>query len=231
MRITGLIDTSVPGQLRLCPGRTNRRPGPPPGVVTEGLDPTVHDGGVTTAVGVLRGPMGEEVLAVEQQSLPQWPRHPGRPTVPCPEPPGGWAEGGAPYDDRSPDDGVLNDFHARHQAMVGRVRLVRPSDDRQVAVVVVADERERDVVARELGEHFAGRLCVVDAVDDVDLARRAQEDPRFRLGTMTAGVGMDDAARQVAHFRVWRITDAMVEALADYPPGLVTLQPFIEAVS
>lgn len=183
-------------------------------------------GETTTAVGVLRA----EMLFVERQLPPVPGRLAARPSVPCPEPPGGWAEGGAPFDDRSPDDAALNAYHARHPEMIGRVRLLRPTPDRQVAAVLAKDEAERGQALAELGPSFAGRLCVVVSTEDVTLARTAQNDERFQRGMMSSGVRLTDQLRQVAHFQVWRVTESMVSALADYPPGMVELAPFLEVV-
>ena len=219
---------SVEGQVRLCPpGRSSRRRGPRPGVATQGLDLTVHLRGVTTAVGRLRN----DVLLVEQQSTPAISAPPLNSLgIPCPEPSGGWPAGGVPFDDRSPDDAAVNSFHARHPEMIGRLHLLHPQSDRQVLTVLVADAAEHQLTLAELGPAFDGRLCIIGASEDVRLARTAQDDERFRHGMMSAGVRLTDQWRQVADIEIWRITDAMIDALADYPPGLVQLRPFIQAL-
>lgn len=175
---SGVVEV-LEGQLpRLCfrtGGRRPRRPGEPcpAGIDVPGLDPTQVVDGRATVVGTLHA--GESLLAgtiaVEQQEPHDLPPPVPRPAVPCPPPRGGWAPGGEPFDDRSPDDAAYNAFIAEHQELIGRVLLLKPAPDRQVATVLARDADERDMLVRELGPSFPGRLCVVVPDHDVDAPR------------------------------------------------------------
>lgn len=205
---------------------------PPPclGVDVEGLDTDRLSDGSATVVGTLRG----GAIVVEEQTAPvEQPSSRGLPDVPCPTPAGGWPDGGAPYDDRSPDDAALGAFSEANPQLSGRILLLRPAADRQVATVVVRDDAERMQVERALGPSFAGRLCVVVSTEDVDLATRAQNDLRFAEtdGLISAGTQFGGADfRDVLYVEALQFTQDLLDLQADYPPGLVEVRPFLAVV-
>jgi hypothetical protein len=228
----------VEGRVRLCsPDMVEPAIGRPPGYVAppcwagvwvEGLD-TAAAGPTVRVTGVLRG----DTLDVESQENaepdgPSW----GLPPVPCEPPPGGWPEGGAPFDDRNPDDAALIRFNDAHPDLAagGRVLLLRPARDRQVVAVVVRDEAEKAAIEAELAADFPGRTCIVVQDGDPAVASEAQNDPRLRQERlmMSAGTQWLPGLRQKsAHASVVKITERMLEAEADYPPGTLVLEPFL----
>jgi hypothetical protein len=231
----------VDGRVRLCsPNMVEPAIGRPPGYVAppcwagvwaEGLD-TAAAGPTVRVTGVLRG----DTLLVESQENAE-PDHRawGLPPVPCEPPPGGWPEGGAPHDDRSPDDAALIRFNEAHPdlAAQGRVLLLRPARDRQVIAVVVRDEAEKTAVEAELAADFGDRKCVVVQDGDPAVASQAQNDPRLTQERLMMSAGtqwLPGLRKKTAHANVVKITDLMVEAERDYPPGTLTLDPFLRVV-
>jgi hypothetical protein len=174
---------------------------------------------------------GEAVVVEQVRPEEPGPGHPGLPDVPCAAPEGGWPDGGAPYDDRSPDDAALGRFTEAHPELSasGRVLLLRPAANRQVVTVVVRDEAERARVEAALAPDFAGRTCVVVQEADVDAAQRWQNDPRLTedrlMVTSSTSWGPGLRTRR-AHVMVLRLAPAMldVEREAD---GLVQLDPWL----
>lgn len=181
-----------------------------------------------TVVGTLRA---GAIEVDEQRDTAPRERSP-RLRVPCPEPDGGWAPGGDPFDDRSPDDAAHNAFLARHQDMSGRLFLLKPAPDRQVAAVVARGEAERAMVVRELTPAFAGRLCVVVADYDVDAAPRAMDDLNTRRiwGMLSAGSAADEDLRRRLHVELMWVTDEPLAFQAAHPIGVVVLDPRLRVV-
>lgn len=120
----------------------------------------------------------------------------GLPEVPCPAPDGVWPEGGAPFDDRSPDDAALGRYSNAHPELSasGRLLLLRPAADRQVVTVVVRDEADRARVEAELAADFPGRTCVVEE-HDVEAASRVQKDPRLTDEGRSTPTGFSSSGR------------------------------------
>jgi hypothetical protein len=226
----------VGGQTRLCSpfvlgwGRASGDERPCRlGVEVQGLGAAT---GLLTVTGTLRG----EVLLVERvEPAPEQSWSSGLPEVPCPPPPGGWPDGGAPYDDRSPDDAVMVDLATSYGGLStdGRLMLLRPARDRQVATVIARDEAERARMQAVLEPHFGARTCVVVQDHDLDLSTRALHDHRLQTeglqisGTTEYGPGLRTRA---AHVGVLRLTPLLLQAQADHPDGVLVLKPFLEVV-
>jgi hypothetical protein len=176
-----------------------------------------------------------DALAVEEVGPGEaGPGYPGLPEVPCPAPPGGWPEGGAPFDDRSPDDAALGRFSNAHPELsaTGRLMLLRPAAERQVATVVVRDEAERARTEAELAPDFPGRTCLVVQEHDVEQASRLLEDPRLTdEGLMVLGttVWAPDLRTRTAVALVLRLTPTLLEAERD-AGGLLEVRPMLTVV-
>ena len=232
----------VDGRVRLCsPEMVAPAIGRPPGYVAppcwagvwlEGIGAATAPAAVEVT-GTLRG----DVVVVQSQTAVEGGSElgAGLPEVPCEPPAGGWPDGGAPYDDRSPDDAALNRFHEAHPdlAASGRVLLLRPARDRQVVTVVARDQAEKAAIEAELEPAFGVRMCVVVQDGDPDVATRAQQDPRLmqeRL-MMSAGTQWKPGLRtRSAYVNVVRITELMVKAEAEYPIGTLVLRPFLRVL-
>lgn len=230
--VVELLDGRPP-RLDFRPGTMQRRPRPPgtpcsAGIDVPGLDASQVGARWITVVGTLRA---GAIDVAEQHDLPRVERSP-RLRVPCPEPVGGWAPGGEPFDDRSPDDAAHNAFLAQHQDMIGRLFLLKPAPDRQVAAVVARDEAERDMAVRELTPAFRGRLCVVVADDDVDAAPRAMADLNTRRiwGLMSAGSTAHEDLRRRVHVELMWVTDEALAFQAAHPEGVVVLDPHLRVI-
>ena len=202
-------------------------PAPCLGIEVEGL--TAPADAVVRVEGVLQG----AVLVADREQPPadEEPRV-GLPDVPCKPPDGGWPDGGAPYDDRSPDDGATTRFNEAHPdlAASGRVMLLRPTPNRTVATVVVRDEAERQRVEAELAPDFPGRACVVVQAGDVEVAVRAQHDERLTQERLMRGAWTDwapDLQTRFARVQVERLTPLMLEVERDYPEGTLVLEPWL----
>jgi hypothetical protein len=173
-----------------------------------------------------------EVEEVEPAGTPEG--HGGMPPVPCAAPAGGWPEGGAPFDDRSPDDAAISRFGDAHPELRagGRLMLQRPQPDRQIATVVVRDEAERARVEAELAADFAGRTCLVVQEHDVDAAWRVLEDPRLRADDQMVS-GSDrwapDLRTRTAVALVLRLTPELLEAERE-ADGLLEVRPMLTVV-
>jgi len=160
--------------------------------------------------------------------------HSGLPEVPCPAPAGGWPEGGAPFDDRSPDDAAIVRYGEAHPELTstGRLMLLRPAPDRQVVTVVARDEAERARVQAELAADFPGRTCVVVQEHDVEAAMRVQDDPRLtqeRLLVTSAPQWGPGLHTRTAVARVLRLTPLLLQARRD-AGGLLELRPMLTVV-
>lgn len=232
----------VDGKVRLCsPRMVSPAIGRPPGYVEPPCWAGVWVDGVdaVAAVPMLRvtGTLRGDLVVVESQAAaePEPELKAGLPEVPCEPPPGGWPDGGAPYDDRSPDDAALTRFNEAHPdlAAAGRVLLLRPARNRQVVAVVVRDGAEKAAVEAELAPAFGARMCVVVQDGDPDVATRAQQDPRLtqeRL-MMSAWTQWKPGLRtRSAYVNVVRITELMVQAEGDYPSGTLVLDPFLRVI-
>jgi hypothetical protein len=231
VRATGFRQ-DVGGEVRLCSRHvlswqvTSELPCAA-GIAVQGLGAATGD---LTVVATLR----DEVLVVERtEPAPALPRSPGLPEVPCPTPPGGWPDGGAPYDERSPDERLLAAFTSAHPGLTDehRVMMLRPARDRQVVTVLVRDEAERAQVEAELARSFPGRTCVLVEEQDLGLALRASSDHRLdtagQLGEFPWGPQLRSRS---ALMRVLRLTEPALAAQASYPPGVLVLEPFLEVV-
>ena len=177
---------------------------------------------------------GEAVDVEQVHPQEPGPGHPGLPDGPCDVPEGGWPDGGAPYDDRSPDDAALSRYSEAHPELSasGRLMLLRPAPDRQVVTVVVSDQAERARVEAELAPDFPGRMCVVVQEADVDAASRWQRDPRLNedrlMVSSTTSWGPGLRTRQ-AQVMVLRLAPAMLDVQRE-ADGLVQLDPWLVRV-
>lgn len=157
--------------------------------------------------------------------------HAGLPEVPCPAPAGGWPDGGAPYDDRSPDDAAISRYGEAHPELsaTGRLMLLRPAPDRQVVTVVVRDEAERARVEAELAPDFPGRTCVVVQEHDVEAASGVQDDPRLTQESLMVSSSPEwgpGLRTRKAVALVLRLTPLLLEAERD-ADGLLELRPML----
>jgi hypothetical protein len=227
----------LPGRPpRLCfdAGRSRRRPRPAGtpcgGIDLRGLAPDVRAGDLVTVVGTLRG----GIVEVEEQALlHEMPFEPFvRPPVPCPEPRGGWAPGGEPFDDRSPDDAAYNAFLADHQELAGACTCSsRRRADRSLPCWRATRPNARWWSPSSV-RRSAVRLCVVVADHDVDAAPRAWDDLNGRRlwGVGSAWTGTHERLRQVVHVELLWVTEEAAAFVAAHPDGVVQLEPHLRVL-
>lgn len=204
---------------------------PPPcfaGIEVQGLDEAVN--GIARVEGVLRSDV--LIAEVHEPVQPDETYDSRLPDVPCEPPAGGWPDGGAPYDDRSPDDWAITRFMQAHPelAQPDRVMLLRPASNRTVATVVVRNEAEAQRIRAELAPAFPGRTCVVVEAKDIGVATGAISDSRLHAERLMTSAFTDwgpGLRTRFARVQVVRITETMIEVEQDYPPGTLILEPWL----
>jgi hypothetical protein len=238
---------AVPGRpVRLCAPLAIAAPGygpggePAPQYCDVGIDVSGVDldslvqrrekEGAVEGYADVRGTYRADAVTVNEQTAATQPAPtgllPDRP--PCPPPSGGWPLGAA---DRNLDTDAADEYMAAHPGAVMQIAILRPSDTQAVMYLLTAVDPAP--VRTALAASYPNDLCAAQSrwtPSQVKTARSHIEHLALPTGgpIYEWGEQLTPDGDVVVDVHLARVTDDVVAALADDPPGLIALNPWLK---